>query len=173
MHCILNYPTKDINANLRMIESLKKEFPNYIIGYSDHTLPDKKMQNVCTAYILGAKVIEKHFTLNKRMKGNDHFHSMDEEDLKILLNNIYKIKISLGTSFKKQVIKSEYLGRKNARRSIVLCYDVKKNHKLKKYDLICKRPATGISPIYFNKVVGKRIRHNLKADHILTFQDIK
>ena len=173
MHCILNYPTRDINANLIMIESLKREFPEYIIGYSDHTLADKKMQNLCTAYILGAKVIEKHFTLNKKMKGNDHYHAMDKKDLKILVKNINKIKISLGTSCKKKIIKSEHVSRKNARRSIVLSHDVKKNHKLKKYDLICKRPGTGISPIYFNKIVGKRIRYNLKADRILTFRDIE
>ena len=173
MHCILNYPTKNINANLGMIESLKKEFPKYIIGYSDHTLPDKKMQNLCTAYILGAKVIEKHFTLNKKMKGNDHYHSMDKKDLNNLVKNISKIKLSLGTNLKKKIIKSEHISRKNARRSIVLFHDVKKNHKLKKYDLICKRPGTGISPIYFNKILGKRIRYNLEADHILTFRDIK
>jgi|TARA_B100001971_G_C18207836_1_gene548730 N-acetylneuraminate synthase len=173
MHCILNYPTKNINANLGMIESLKKEFPEYIIGYSDHTLPDKKMQNLCTAYILGAKIIEKHFTLNKKMKGNDHYHSMDKNDLKVLVKNIGKIKVSLGTSYKKKIIKSEYISRKNARRSIVLFHDVKKNQKLKKYDLICKRPGTGISPMYFNKIVGRRIKYNLKADRILTFRDIK
>jgi N-acetylneuraminate synthase len=156
-----------------MIESLKKEFPEYIIGYSDHTLPDKKMQNLCTAYILGAKIIEKHFTLNKKMKGNDHYHSMDKNDLKVLVKNIGKIKVSLGTSYKKKIIKSEYISRKNARRSIVLFHDVKKNQKLKKYDLICKRPGTGISPMYFNKIVGRRIKYNLKADRILTFRDIK
>ncbi|MBD1172207.1 N-acetylneuraminate synthase family protein, partial [Pelagibacterales bacterium SAG-MED05] len=96
MHCILNYPTKDWNANLSMITDLKKNFPQYIIGYSDHTLPDTNMLNLTTAYLLGAKVIEKHFTHNKKLKGNDHYHSMDVEDLKNLSKNITHINKILG-----------------------------------------------------------------------------
>ena len=74
MHCILNYPTSDHDANLNMITSLKK-FPNYVLGYSDHTRPNSDMINVTTAFILGAKVLEKHFTHNKKLRGNDHYHS--------------------------------------------------------------------------------------------------
>ena len=85
MHCILNYPTKDIDANLNMILDLKNKFPNHIIGYSDHTLPDKNMTSLLTAYLLGAKVLEKHFTDNKKKVGNDHYHSMDLKDLKVLM----------------------------------------------------------------------------------------
>ena len=107
------------------------------------------------------------------MKGNDHYHSMDKNDLKNLTKNLNKIKVSLGQSSKKRFIKSELISRKNARRSIVLSNDVKKNHKLSKFDLICKRPGTGISPIFFKKIIGKRVRYNLKADSILTFRDIK
>ena len=81
MHCILNYPTKDKDANLNMIKSLQNEFPNCISGYSDHTLPKNDMQNLVTAYLYGVKVIEKHFTLNKKKKGNDHYHSLDKKDL--------------------------------------------------------------------------------------------
>ena len=173
MHCILNYPTKNINANLGMIESLRKEFPNFIIGYSDHTLPDKEMHNLCTSYILGAKVIEKHFTLNKKKKGNDHYHSMDQNDLKNVTKNFNKIKLSLGQISKKKFIKSELISRKNARRSIVILKDINKNHKLRSVDLICKRPGTGISPIFFKKIIGKKVRRNLKADSILTYGDLK
>ena len=84
MHCILSYPAKDQNANLGMITDLKEKFPKNIIGYSDHTLPNKEMTNMYTSYVLGAKVLEKHFTLNKNAKGNDHYHSMDFKDLKNL-----------------------------------------------------------------------------------------
>ena len=67
MHCILNYPTKNSNANLKMIEDLKKKFPNIIIGYSDHTLPSNDISPCSIAYQLGARVIEKHFTFNKKI----------------------------------------------------------------------------------------------------------
>ena len=172
MHCILNYPTKDMNANLAMIESLKKEFPEYMIGYSDHTLPDKKMQNLSTAYILGAKVIEKHFTLNKKLKGNDHYHAMDTKDLKNFFINLKQIRTSLGNIKIKKMIKSEKISKENARRSVVLKRNIAKGQILKKRDLICKRPATGISPTKFTKVIGKKVRRNLKEDHILRTKDL-
>ena len=66
LQCILNYPTKNSDANLNMIKSLQREFPDCISGYSDHTMASNYMQNLITAYLLGAKVIEKHFTLNKK-----------------------------------------------------------------------------------------------------------
>ena len=172
MHCILNYPTENHDANLRMIESLKKEFSEFLIGYSDHTLPDDKMQNLCSAYILGAKVIEKHFTLNKKLKGNDHYHSMDEKDLKCLTFNLKKIRTSLGNYKNKMMIKSEKISRKNARRSLVIKKNVIRGQVLKKSDIICKRPATGISPTEFARVIGKKVRYNLKEDHILRTKDL-
>ena len=65
LHCILNYPTKNKNANLNMITDIKEHFPNDFIGYSDHTKPDKDLNSIIISYILGARVIEKHFTYNK------------------------------------------------------------------------------------------------------------
>ena len=84
MHCILNYPTLDNDANLGMIADLKKKFPKYKIGYSDHTKPDEKLSNLYAATLLGAEIIEKHFTDNKMKVGNDHYHSMDFKNLKTL-----------------------------------------------------------------------------------------
>ena len=101
MHCILNYPTKNSDANLNMIKSLKKEFPKCITGYSDHTLPSHDMQNLITAYLLGAKVIEKHFTLNKKQKGNDHYHSLNRKHLNNFNKRIYDINQTLGEIKKK------------------------------------------------------------------------
>ena len=74
MHCILNYPTENNNANLGMIKNLKETFKNKVIGYSDHTVPDKHMSSLLFAYTLGAQIFEKHFTDNKSLKGNDHYH---------------------------------------------------------------------------------------------------
>ena len=101
MHCILNYPTKNSEANLMMIKHLQKEFKNFIIGYSDHTEPDKEMLITSSAYLLGAKVIEKHFTHNKKLKGNDHYHSMDFKDLQQMMKNINFINRIIGKSLKK------------------------------------------------------------------------
>ena len=171
MHCILNYPTKDENANLNMISSLKKEFPECIIGYSDHTLPSNNMQNLLTSYLLGGRVIEKHFTLSKRKKGNDHYHSLDKKDLILFKKKIGFLIKTLGSN-QKNFIKSEIVSRKNARRSLVLTKDLQKGHVIKKEDLISKRPANGISPKFINKILGKKLKYNLKYDDILMWKHL-
>ena len=173
MHCILNYPTKDWNANLSMITDLKKNFPQYIIGYSDHTLPDTNMLNLTTAYLLGAKVIEKHFTHNKKLKGNDHYHSMDVKDLKNLFKNITHINKILGKIGKKQFVKSEIKSRKFARRSIVVKKNLKKNQRITENDIIALRPNIGISVENWNKVLGKRAKKNLMKNKSLAMKDLK
>ena len=172
MHCILSYPAKNENANLGMISDLKEKFPKNIIGYSDHTLPDKEMTNMYTSYILGAKVLEKHFTLNKKARGNDHYHSMDYKDLKNLQNRILKANKIIGIKEKKH-LKIEYNSRKYARRSLVLKKDMEKNSTIKKNNIICKRPGIGISPIYLEDVLGKKVKKKLKEDHILKWTDLK
>ena len=172
LHCILNYPTSDKDANLNMISSLEKKYPNHIIGYSDHTLPSTDMKNITTAYILGARVIEKHFTLNKKLVGNDHYHSMDYKDLLKLNYEIKKLRTLIGSK-DKTFLKSELNSRKFARRSIVVKKFIKKNQSIKLADLICKRPGTGLEPSKINQIVGKKASRNLIEDHIITRRDIK
>ncbi len=172
MHCILNYPTMNKDANLNMILSLKRSFPKNIIGYSDHTLPNKDMKNITTAFLLGAKVIEKHFTLNKKLIGNDHYHSMDMNDLKTLKSNLNEIKKLIGNKKGKTYLNSEKNSRKFARRSLTIKKSIKKGQKITRDDLICKRPGTGIQPIMLERVIGKKALKNLAEDHILKFKEI-
>ena len=154
MHCILNYPTKDIDANLGMIKSLKKIFPKNVIGYSDHTLPDKYMSSLLFAYAMGAEIFEKHFTDNKKLLGNDHYHSMNYKDILIFKKSAKNLKIKLG-NFDKKPIQSEIKSIKFARRSIYSKTKIQKGDKIKKYQIICKRPGIGISPLLWDKVLGK------------------
>ena len=139
MHCILNYPTENINANLSMIKSLKEKFPERAVGYSDHTLPDKNMRSMTLAYLLGATIIEKHFTHDKGLPGNDHYHAMDCNDLKKFRIKISKIRELIGDETEKKPIQSEHLSRLNARRSIVVNSNVKKNDKITIANIITKR----------------------------------
>ena len=83
MHAMLNYPTEDKFANLKFIQTLKKSFPGVLIGYSDHVKSDNNLTQLQVAYDFGAEIIEKHF-YNKNLKGNDHYHAMDQYDLKFL-----------------------------------------------------------------------------------------
>lgn len=166
LHCVLNYPTPDNNANLGMILGLKKAFPDHIIGYSDHTLP--KNMKVCEmATLLGSVIIEKHFTHDKSLPGNDHYHAMDMEDLKLFNRNIDSSLKILG-SFKVEALKDEEKSRLNARRSLVAAKYIPKGKIIEKNDLTFKRPAHGISPKYIDDIVGKISRYDIAEDSVIT-----
>lgn len=165
MHCVLNYPTPNKNANLGMIWGLRKHFPEYIIGYSDHTLP-QNMEVIHTAVLLGASVIEKHFTFDKTLPGNDHYHAMDKEDLKLFRKKWEFTRDLLGT-FNVTALPDEELARKNARRSLVAAKYIPKGKVIEISDLTWKRPAHGISPKYINEVIGKKALIDIQEDDIL------
>ena len=172
LHCILNYPTDNANAHLSMIEGLKRAYPRKIIGYSDHTLPDDAMTSLVTAYLLGAVIIEKHFTHDKKLPGNDHYHAMDQHDLARFIALAETIHILLGPTDHKAPIPTEAISRKNARRSIVLAQDLIAGHTLVTENLTYKRPGTGISPLHWDEVIGRRLVRALDADHVLQWQDL-
>ena len=173
MHCILNYPTENINANLSMIKSLKKKFPDMAVGYSDHTLPDKSMRSMTLAYLLGATIIEKHFTHDKSLPGNDHYHAMDCNDLKKFRLEIIKIKELIGIETEKKPIEGEHLSRLNARRSIVTNKTLLKGHVITKSDIICKRPGSGITANNWFKIIGCEVMNDLPEDYLLKWSDLK
>lgn len=171
LHCVLEYPTPYENANLLKIRALKERYPDVIVGYSDHTKPDANMDVLKTAYLLGAKVIEKHFTLDKTIKKkNDHFHSMDCDDLK-------KLKTSL--EFIKTIAGSEVLGcqddeittRNSVRRSAVSARQINKGEKLTEDMVIFKRPGTGIAPKDFITMIGKTAIRDIQEDTLLKQED--
>lgn len=172
LHCVLNYPTMDENANLGMIDHLMRLFPDLIIGYSDHTLPDSEMMVLSTSYIKGARIIEKHFTHDKSLPGNDHYHAMDVHDLKRFNQQVERV-LKIEGSYYKKPLNSEEISRKNARRSIVLTQDIKEGEVFSDLNLTYKRPGTGISPIYWDEVIGTRASSDLREDHILSWKDIR
>jgi sialic acid synthase SpsE len=173
LHCILNYPTEYKNANLSMIKGLQRSFPGFVIGYSDHTMPDDAMTSLVSAYLLGATVIEKHFTYDKSLEGNDHYHAMDVNDLARFIDLIERIYSSLGESNHKSPISSEAPARLNARRSIVLNKALFAGHKIKEEDMTYKRPGSGISPLHWDKVIGMKAIKDMEVDHILLWSDIE
>lgn len=170
-HCVLSYPTAPQDANLRVIETLKKTFPDIRVGYSDHVAPDATMQTLSTAYLLGAEVIEKHFTLDKTLSGNDHYHSGDPEDFKKAIANFKWIDSILGSP-EKTVLACEMIPRREARRSLVLTRDMKAGEIIQKEDLMPKRPGTGIAPVYADIVIGRAVKTDLAEDTILTWDMI-
>lgn len=168
LHCVLSYPTAPENANLRIIETLKKNFPDVKVGFSDHIAPDETMMTLAVAYMLGAEVIEKHFTLDKTLPGNDHYHAGEPEDFVKAINNFKWINTVLGSG-EKTVLACEIVPRREARRSLVLTRNMKSGEVITEEDLMPKRPGTGISPIYTNIVIGRTVKKDLPEDTILTW----
>ncbi|CAM2760966.1 N-acetylneuraminate synthase family protein [Hathewaya histolytica] len=168
MHCVLDYPTKYENANLNMINHLKQVFPGYILGYSDHTKPDKNMLVLTKAYEYGAKVIEKHFTLDKTLTGNDHYHAMEPNDLRIFNNNLEMLNLIEG-GYCKRPLECESSSRKQARRSLIAKQEIKKDEVITKEMITFKRPGTGISPVDLERVLGRKAKVNIEEDTILTW----
>ena len=171
LHCVLSYPTKPTDANLRIIETLKRDFPEVKVGFSDHVAPDSTMMTLAVAYMLGAEVIEKHFTLDKTLPGNDHYHAGDPDDFKKAIANFKWIDQVLGSG-EKTVLKCEEVPRREARRSLVLTRNMKAGEVIQKDDIMPKRPGTGISPKYTDIVIGRKVLHDLDEDTILTWDMI-
>ena len=169
MHCVLSYPTKDEDANLLMIKDIKEQFEGYDIGYSDHTKPDDKMLILTTAYLYGANIIEKHFTLDKTLTGNDHYHAMDVEDVKTFNENIELINKIKGKKVKQPLV-CESLSRKEARRSIVASKDIKKGEEITKDNITFKRPGTGISPSKVDEIIGMTANEDITEDTLLAYE---
>ncbi|MCR4892300.1 MAG: N-acetylneuraminate synthase family protein [Lachnospiraceae bacterium] len=172
LHCVLEYPTPYEDANLLKIASLKKEFPDCYIGYSDHTKPTEDCDVIKTAYNLGAVLVEKHFTLNKELKGNDHYHAMDPEDVKRILEGIDYLDLIRGRGDLKS-LDTELQARKQARRSIVAACHIAKDTIIKEEMLTFKRPGTGISPADMGKILGSSARMDIAEDTVLSYEMIK
>jgi len=141
---------------------LKKTF-DVNVGYSDHS--EGYLSSVI-AVTLGAKIIEKHITLDKKYPGPDHPFALELNEMKDLQKNIRLTEKSLG-SFSKKISTNEYAARKMIRRSIILKKDLKKGQKLKSSDVKFARPGTGINPNYFDLIEGRRCKKNIKAETII------
>jgi N-acetylneuraminate synthase len=172
LHCVLNYPTDYAVAHLGIIEGLRKAYPDLAIGYSDHTVPDAAMTPLTIAFALGAVILEKHFTHDKSLPGNDHYHAMDVHDLKLLRKRLDAIGALVGPLRDKVLVSAESPARLHARRSIVLRRDVRAGELLTGEDLVCKRPGTGITPDRWDDVIGCRTARDLPADTVLTWPDL-
>lgn len=171
MHCVLQYPTPEEDASLGKILALKRKYPEILIGYSDHTKPNYGYAVVKTAFSLGAKVIEKHFTLDKRLPGNDHYHAMDDNDLRNIKNELDFQKKIIGSG-SLEYGKNESVARENARRSIVLIKNKRMGEIIEKDDIAFKRPGIGILPEDYKKVIGKKLNKDMVEDTILQWSDV-
>jgi len=159
LHCNTEYPTPYEDVNLNAMATIKRAF-GVKVGYSDHTLG---IEVPIAAVALGAEVIEKHFTLDKNMKGPDHKASLEPSELKAMVNGIRKIEKALGDGIKKPS-KSEQKNINVVRKSIVAIKPIKKGEIFSEENIGVKRPGTGISPMKWYKVIGKTAKKDFETD---------
>jgi sialic acid synthase SpsE len=167
LHCVLNYPTAVDHACLGRIEVLRRAFPDCVIGYSDHVVPDRTISALEVATLLGACVLEKHFTHDKSLPGNDHYHAMDRDDSRRFLERIDLFRRLAATS--DADLSREAAARLHARRSLVAARDIKAGETLTEDNLIAKRPAHGISPVHWDEILGRKVRVDIADDSLLTW----
>ena len=168
LHCIAKYPPEDHEVNLNKIDTLKINYPNYCIGFSDHSI------GTCiptASVIKGVKLIEKHFTLDKSMFGWDHKVSANPEELKSICEDSKRIVDALGSSrvisIESDEVKSEF------RRSIVSARELNKGEIIKYEDLDFKRPATGLAPEDIDFVIGRKIKRKVLKDYPIKKENLE
>ncbi len=162
LHCVTDYPVDYQFANLKCIKTLSKQF-KLPVGYSDHT-PGVIAPIIAVSF--GAKMIEKHFTLNKRMPGPDHKASLEPHEFSQMVKNIRNYEIMIGDGVKK-IEKCEKKNIKIARKSIIAKNYIKKGEKFSKNNLTTKRPGYGLSPLKIKNLIGKKSRYNFKPDNLI------
>ena len=162
MQCTSAYPAPYNEINLNTIVTLRHEF-KLNVGFSDHSLG---VQASIAAVALGAKVIEKHLTLNKKLKGPDHRASLNPKEFKLMVDSIRIVEKTLGDKIKK-ITKSEKKNICIVRKSIVALTKIKKNEKFSNLNITCKRPGTGISPLLFKKLIGKKSIKNFNKNDLI------
>jgi len=162
LHCTTAYPTQYEDVNLRTMLTIKKTFGEKI-GYSDHTLG---IEVPIAAVSLGATVIEKHFTIDRNLEGPDHKASLIPKELKAMISGIRNVELALGSA-EKTLSDEELINKSVARKSIVAAKKIKKGEIFSESNLAVKRPGTGISPMRWEEIIGKKSNRDYLEDQLI------
>lgn len=162
LHCTTQYPTPFEAVNLRAMETLRSLSPA-AVGYSDHTVG---IEIPIAAVAMGARIIEKHFTLDKSMEGPDHRASLDPDELAAMVSAIRKVEAAMGDGVK-TVAEAERPNITIARKSIVASRDIKAGELLTEENITTKRPGNGISPMHWDEVIGKQADRDYRRDELI------
>jgi N-acetylneuraminate synthase/N,N'-diacetyllegionaminate synthase len=169
LHCNTEYPTPMKDVNLLAMNHISREL-GVKIGYSDHTLG---IEVSVGAVALGARVIEKHFTLDRNLPGPDHAASLEPKELGALVRSVRNMESAISGSGIKEPSESELKNREIARKSIHLNKELEAGHVIKMEDLVMLRPAIGISPMQMDEVLGRRLIRNLPQSSLINKEDLE
>ncbi|MCE3229923.1 MAG: legI [Bacteroidetes bacterium] len=168
LHCTTDYPTNMKDVNLKAMQTIGKLF-NLPVGYSDHTLG---IEVPIAAVALGAQIIEKHFTLDKKMDGPDHKASLEPHELKAMVKGIRNIEVAMSAAGAKVPTENENKNKLVARKSIHVSKDLKSGEIITEKCLIALRPGDGISPMEWYNVIGKKTTREIEAGTKITWEDL-
>jgi len=166
MQCTCGYPAEFAELDLRVISTYREKFPEVVIGYSGH---DNGIAMPLAAYMLGARIIEKHFTLNRAMKGTDHRFSLEPVGMKKMIRDLQRVRIALGDG-RKKVYASEANPVLKMGKKLVAARDLSAGHVLTAGDIAIKSPGDGLPPYYLDQVIGQALSRDVRADQSLTLE---
>ena len=166
LQCTASYPADFNELNLQVIPTFRERFPNTVIGLSSH---DNGIAMAVAAYMLGARVIEKHFTLNHTLKGTDHAFSLEPNGLRKMVRDLHRCRQAMGDGVKR-VYETEVTPIMKMGKKLVAARDLPRGHAIQPEDIVFKSPGDGLPPYEFDKVVGRTTICDVKIDDALTFE---
>ena len=167
LHCVTEYPAPVDQVNLKAMLTLRQAF-GLPVGYSDHTVG---FEIPVAAVALGATILEKHFTLDKSMKGPDHAASLDPGELTLMVRAVRNVEQALGDGIKRPA-PCELGNRDVARKSLIAARALAAGETLRREDIAVKRPGSGIAPKYLQRVVGRVLKTDVGADEVLRWEQL-
>ena len=168
LQCSAGYPPAWDELNLRVIETFRRDFPDVVVGLSSH---DSGIAMALVGYVLGARIIEKHFTLNRAWKGTDHAFSLEHSGMEKLVRDLKRARIALGDGVKRRY-ESELKPLYKMAKKIVLARDLPKDHVLSLNDLAIRSPNDGMPPYEIEKLVGKRLKRAMPEEYSISLSDV-
>lgn len=168
LQCTAGYPPAPQESNLRVVETLRSRFPETVIGYSGH---DSGVIYSIISYVLGARIIEKHFTLDRTMKGTDHSFSLEPRGMRKLVDEFSSVKSALGDGVKVRYPSEEAPLRKMGK-MIVAAKDLSVGTTLERHMLDCRSPAEGLGPERLEELLGRKLKRDVKAFEAITFEAV-
>jgi N-acetylneuraminate synthase/sialic acid synthase len=166
LQCTAGYPAAFEELNLKVITTFRERFPQAVVGLSSH---DNGIAMAVAAYILGARVVEKHFTLNHTWKGTDHAFSLEPIGFQKMVRDLRRVRVAMGDGVKR-VYASEVNPMVKMGKQLVAARDLPAGHAIRREDIAIKSPGGGLQPYEIDKVIGRTTRAALKADDAITFE---
>ena len=166
LQCTAGYPAAFEELNLRVIATFRERFPEVVVGLSSH---DNGIAMATAAYVLGARVVEKHFTLNHTWKGTDHAFSLEPPGLGKLVRDLRRVRVAMGDGVKR-TYESEKAPMVKMGKRLVAAHDLRAGHALRLEDIAIKSPGGGVEPYEIDKIVGRVLLEDLRADGDLKFE---